>query len=288
MTDSPTPAEPGPVDPDVELASAHLDGEAGADERGRVDEPAVRAHRAALASVVDQVRDVSPPPTGLVDDHVAEAMAAFDDEGRVVSLGGRTSTQAWWQRIPLGAVAAGLVVVALIGAIGLASTVNDDDSADTATATFDAADEGTDAGDDSAPDDGESSGGAAMEESTALDAGAPFDATGERAAYDSYDALAGDLQEQLASAPDAGEAADAESDLATTSSQRTTDAGDEGATDPCGAVSLLGLDPADVVLVRPVVVTPDEVTAVVHETGDGRRLTVVEDASCAVVLDRLL
>ena len=28
MTDSPTPAEPGPVDPDVELASAHLDGEA--------------------------------------------------------------------------------------------------------------------------------------------------------------------------------------------------------------------------------------------------------------------
>ena len=292
MTDSPTPAEPGPVDPDVELASAHLDGEAGADERDRVDDPAVQAHRASFAVVVDQVRDVPPPPPGLLDDHVAAAMHEFDDDARVVPLARRGSTRSWWQRIPFGAVAAGLVFVALI--IGIATTTGDDDDTDTAATALDSS--GTDdAGDEALSDDGEASAGAGMEDSTALESQEQSDSSGERVAYDSVDALVDDVRTRLPSPDDpdaAGAEADdtpvAESDPTTTQPERSTDDGDEGEADPCDAVSLLGLDPADVVLVLPAVLTPDEVTVVVHDADDGRRLTVVDDATCTTALDRLL
>ncbi|HSP03330.1 MAG TPA: hypothetical protein VLR27_07515 [Acidimicrobiales bacterium] len=292
MTDSPTPAEPGPVDPDVELASAHLDGEAGAEERDRVDDPAVQAHRSAFGAVADQVRDVPPPPPGLLDDHVAAAMGAFDDDARVVPLAGRGSTRSWWQRIPFGAVAAGLVIVALI--VGIATTTDDDDDTDTAATALDSS--GTeDAGDEALSDDGEASAGAGMEES--LESQEQFDTSGERMAYDSVDALVEDVRTRLPVGPDdpdAGAEAEAddtpvaESDPTTTQTDRSVEDGDEGAVDPCDAVSLLGLDPADVVLVLPAVLTPDEVTVVVHDADDGRRLTVVDDASCTTALDRLL
>lgn len=283
MTDSPTPAEPGPVDPDIELASAHLDGEAGADERDRVDDPAVQAHRSAFEAVTDQVRDVPPPPPGLLDDHVAAAMGAFDDDARVVPLARRGSTRSWWQRIPFGAVAAGLVIVALI--VGIATTTGDgDDDTDTAATALDSS--GTDdAGDEARSDDGEASAGAGMEDS--LESQEHFEASGERMAYDSVDALVDDVRARLPVGPhdpDA-DAPVAESDPTTTQADRSVD---EGAVDPCDAVSLLGLDPADVVLVLPAVLTPDEVTVVVHDADDGRRLTVVDDASCTTALERLL
>ena len=286
MTDSPTPAEPGPVDPDVELASAHLDGEAGADERARIDEPTVEAHRAAFAAVAEEVREVSPPPPGLLDDHVARAMEAFDGEARVVPLGARTSSRSWWQRIPLGAVAAGLVVVALI--VGIATTTNGDDD-DTAATALDSSgtDDAAEASDEALGDDGDASAGAGLEESTALDSAEQFDASGQGPAYDSYDALAEDVRAQLAADPDDAPTAEADASP-TTQSERSGDDGDEGATDPCDAIALLGLDPADVVLVRPAVVTPDEVTVVVHDADDGRRLTVVDDATCTVALARAL
>jgi hypothetical protein len=287
MTDSPTPAEPGPIDADVELASAHLDGEAGTDERARAEAPEVQAHLATFASVADRVRDVPPPPGGLLDDHVARAMAAFDDGARVAPLRrSPVAARPWWQRIPVGAVAAALVVVALIGAIGLASTL-DDDGDDTATSTFDAGDGGLDSADDAAPDDGDASAGA-MEESTTLDPDAQFDAMGGRAAYDGYDSLADDLAAQLAAGDGDAEAPVAESDVSTTQSERSGDEDAADGVDPCGAVGLLGLDPADVVLVRPVLVGADEATAVVHDADDGRRLTVVGDATCAVTFERLL
>jgi hypothetical protein len=282
MTDSPTPAEPGPVDPDVELASAHLDGEAGAEERDRAEDPAVQAHRSAFGAVADQVRDVPPPPPGLLDDHVAAAMGAFDDEARVVPLARRGSTRSWWQRIPFGAVAAGLVIVALI--VGIATTTGGDDDTDTAATALDSS--GTDdAGDEALSDDGEASAGAGMEES--LESQEPFDTSGGRIAYGSVDALVDDVRVRLPDDPDA-EAPVAESDPTTTQTDRSVEDGDEGAVDPCDAVSLLGLDPADVVLVLPAVLTPDEVTVVVHDADDGRRLSVVDDASCTTALDRLL
>lgn len=283
MTDSPTPAEPGPVDPDVELASAHLDGEAGAEERARLDDAGVRGHLAGLRRVSEQVRDVPPPPPGLVDDQVARALEAFGDGERVVALDRRrTGPKPWWQRIPLGAVAAALVVVALIGAVGLASTGSDGD-ADTATGALEPADDGIGSGGGSGTTSDAGPAAGAMEESTALESGEAFDAVGERL-YDSYDALAEDLRAELSPGRAEADAPDAGGDTGSASSAGEAAPGG----DPCGAVELLDLDPAAVVLVRSVTVSPDEVTAVVHDAADGRRLTVVEDATCTVVLDRLL
>lgn len=283
MTDSSTPAEPGPVDPDVELASAHLDGEAGAEERARVDDVGVQEHLAGLRRVSEQVRDVPPPPPGLVDDQVSRALAAFGDGERVVALDRRPSgPKPWWQRIPLGAVAAALVVVALIGAVGLASTSSDED-ADTATGALERADDGIGPGSGGGTSSDAGPAAGTMEESTALESGDSFDAVGERL-YDSYDALAEDLRAEVSPGGAEADAPDAGGD--TGSAGSAGEAAPSG--DPCGAVGLLELDPAAVVLVRSVTVSPDEVTAVVHDAADGRRLTVVEDATCTVVFDRLL
>src|SRR5690606_17878710 len=118
-----------------------------------------------------------------------------------------------------------------------------------------------------------------------------FDAGDVRIPYDSADALVADIRTRLPDGADADDASVAERDPTTTQSQPTGDDGEAagpGDTDPCQAVSLLALDPADVVLVLPAVLGPDEVTVVVHDTDDGRRLTVVDDATCTTAFDRLL
>ncbi len=279
MTDPRPPADPGPVDPDVELASAHLDGEVGPDERDRVADPAVQARIAELSSVVDQVRDVPPAPAGLLDDHVARALDELDAGRTVVSLGARRPS--WWERIPLGAVAAVLVIVAFVGFANLASQGDDDD---TATASLESADDSAADGDSSSDDASGTagSGGAdTAEEEASREAAADMSAPAP--AYDSYDALADDLRAELAGdAPDQSDAAPAPS-----SDEMTTSEDAVGSEDPCDAVALLGLDPAAVVLVRTALVGPDEVTVVVHDSADGRRIAAV-DGSCDVVLDRLL
>lgn len=282
MTDSPSPADPGPVDPDVELASAHLDGEAGADERARVEDPAIAAHLAAFGRVAEQVRDVPPPPAGLLDDHVTRAMASFDDKGRVVPIGRTAGATPWWQRIPLGAVAAALVVVALVGIASLGGFGGDDE--DTAATAFDSTD---DSGGDS--DMGEMGGEQApmadtMEDGATLEAEAGL--APDRASYDSYDDLAISLQDELARPTAATTGAADDPDAADGAARSAGD--DEDGTDPCDAVAVLGIDPVAVVLVRPALVASDDVTVVVHDGEDGRRLAVVDDATCTVVLDRLL
>lgn len=285
MTDPRTPDHLGPVDPDVELASAHLDGEVGADERARAQGATVQGHAAALRSVVDQVRDVPPPPAGLLDDHVALAMAAFDDEGRVVPLA-RRSTRPWWQRIPLGAVAAAVVVIALFGAIGLASQGQDDDSA---TASLDSAGDAAETSAGGEATTSQDDGGETLEdvqrEAATFEAGAGI----ARPIYDDVDDLAEDLRSELA-APGGSTDAAPDPSAATTTAEADEAEGSDGAAvdDPCDAVDLLGLDPSTVVLVRSVVVSSDEVTAVVHDPDGDRRLTVVDDASCTVVLERSL
>lgn len=287
MTDPRTPAEPGPVDPDLELASAHLDGEAGPDERARAEDPVVRARAAELAAVAERVRDVPAPPAGLLDDHVARALQDFDADATVVPLG-RDRKASWSQRIPLGAVAAALVLVALVGVVGLASRAgDDDDAADTATAALEgsedeAAERSAGAADDAGGTATAGDSGEAMEESATLEAEADMGAPGMRAAYDSYDALADDLRAELgAPAPSAGQTSGTSEAMA---DDGTDAARDE---DPCGAVGLLELDPAAVLVVRTVLVGPELVTVVVHDAEDGRRLVAV-DGSCTVVVDRLL
>ncbi len=286
MTDPRTPAEPGPVDPDVELASAHLDGEVGPDERDRAADPAVQARIAELSSVVDRVRDVPPAPPGLLDDHVARALEDLDTGRTVVSLEARRTR--WFERIPLGAVAAVLVVAAFVGFASLASQNRGGD--DSATASLESADDSADdsGGDGDAPSDdafGTAGGGStdAAEEEATRQGDAEMSAPAPATAYDSYDALADDLRAELDGAvPDQGDAAPSP-----TSEEMTTSEDGAGPQDPCGAVELLGLDPATVVLARTVLVGPDQVTVVVHDAADGRRVAAV-DGSCDVVLDRLL
>ena len=192
----------------------------------------------------------------------------------------------WWQRIPLGAVAAALVVVALIGAISLLGQGGGDD--DTATAALDQADDSGEAGGGS--DAADESMAATLDSEATPESGAPAgggSTPAERPAYADYEQLAGGLRDELA-APASTTAPD-EGDDGADSTERAADA-ESGAepSDPCGAVALLGLDPPAVLLVRSVVVGPDEVTAVVHDAADGRRLAVVDDATCSVVLDRPL
>ena len=283
MTDH-SPAAPDPVDPDVELASAHLDGEAGPDERARIDDPAVAGRSAELERVVEQVRDIPPAPAGLVDDQVARAMAAFDAHGRVVGIGRGRSDSPWWQRIPLGAVAAILVVVAIVGLAGLTSRGGDED--DTATAAFDSADD-----DSSGPASGRAD---AAEESVAADTmdegaateSAPSAGGSGLQTFATYDELAVALRDELSAR--SGAATTDQAPPAEGSEREAEDAGAGEALDPCGALQTAGIDPAGVVLLRPAFVESEDVTAVVHDAPDGRRLTVVQQRTCTVVVDRLL
>lgn len=289
MNDSPTPADPGPVDPDAELASALLDGEAGPDERARAEDAAVSVHLSGLEEVIGQVRDVPPAPAGLLDDQVTRALASFDDQATVVPMRATRGGTSWWQRIPLGAVAAALVVVALVSAVSLANRGGGDD--DTATAASDEAVEDT-TGDDASANSGSTDDSAAARTTRAeqeAGSGAGEAAAGRaRQVYGDYEQLAADIRDELA----AGAAPTAAPDDADGQEPAATGAGEaEVASDPsnpCGAVGLLGVDPAAVVLVRSVVVGPDDVTVVVRDADDGRRLAIVDDATCTVVLDRLL
>lgn len=286
MTERPaTPDDPGSrpeLDPDVELASALHDGEAGEHERARAGDAGVVAARQVVAAVADRVGDVPAPPPGLVDDHVAAALAAFGEDAgdgssaAAVPLAGR---RRWYARAPLGAVAAAVAVVALVGALGLATAGDDDDSADrTATAALDA----DEAGDDAPAEafDAESGVAAGAGGATAL--------AGEREAYGSYDELASALAEQAAVA--GGDATDTVA-AAPMEESGPAAAGDATARDDaagCDAVGATGLDPADVRLVSPVLVADRLVTAVVDGAGDDLRLTVVDDETCAVVEQRPL
>lgn len=316
MTDHPLPPPDGPdrADPDAELASAHLDEETTPEEQARVEaDPALTAAVERFRTVAEQVRDVPPPPTGLLDQQVGAALADLDaaddgarDDGApadgVVPLRGRrTGGTPWWQRLPLGAVAAAVVVVALVSAIGLASLAGDDDTdADTATAALDTDDSGDAGADgdsttesmelDEAPDDGAALGPSA----------GSADGSAERAAFDSYDALADQLDDELARTGEDATASDATaSDDAATDDAASDDAATEersdgesidpaAGTDPCDAVGQLDLEPTTVITVRSVLVAGTPVTAVVHTDAGERRLMVVDDATCGVVLDRTL
>jgi hypothetical protein len=288
MTDptAPPPDEPDHVHPDVELASAHLDDEVTPEERARIEsEPALRSHVEALAAVVDEVREVPAPPPGLLDAHLDAALAELDADADERTGGATVAPlqprpgRSRWQAVPIGAVAAALIVVALVGAIGLAS-LGSDDGDDTATSALDA--------DDS--DDTFAGSGEALPEASTFDADAaeggddgsagPMADQVERAEFASYDELA----DELASRPTA-----ASGDDSATEETSTADSPDEATRasgDPCDAVGLLELDPDEVETVLLAVVAGDPVTAVVHTTDDGRRVVVVDDATCQVVLER--
>jgi len=66
---------------------------------------------------------------------------------------------------------------------------------------------------------------------------------------------------------------------------------DDGASpplDPCGAVGVLGLAEVDVEQIVAALVAGEPVTAVVHVVDGERRLSVVDDATCAVSFEQAL
>lgn len=318
MTDPPDTGPSGPSGPsdephDDELVSAYLDGEATAAEAARVEsDPELAARVETFAEVSARMDEVPAPPSALVDDHVATALAAFDagttasgsdedEAGDVVPLAGARhggGSPSWWQRVPLGAAAAAVVVVVLAGLIGLVSVDNGSD--DTATGTVDAADEPT---------------GGARQEPSAESFGSDATASDvSRPVFADADALADHLRDRLegSTRSDSEEAPAATGGASTADTAPSQDQGpaeadgsagpdgsgddESGGTtgssgdepDPCDAASVLGLEPAEVVLVVPVVVDHRPVTAVVHRSDDGHRLGVVDDATCTVTTARPL
>lgn len=289
---TPDPASPGPSDADAELASALHDGEAAADERARADDAAVQAQRRRMAAVAAQVGEVPPPPAGLVDDQVAAALAAFDDAGEaepapVVDLAERRS---WWQRTPLGAVAAALAVVALVGAIGFAAITDDDDADTTAAATFD---------DDSADSSAEAGAGPGVRSDDAptiadvperledADSGPALEREARRA-YASIDELVADVEAAWQDTGSDGatpEVPGAGVDPEQIEPESTLDE----TTRACDAIGAAGIDPGRVRLATAVLVDGQPVTVVVHGDDDGAAtLVVVDEGRCAVVDERTL
>ena len=264
--------EPAPTDAELELASAYADGEVSPEEADAVEaDPRVRALATRLGGVRARLA-VDPPAPGLVDAHVAAAMAAFDDrEGaRVVDLAER---RPWYRSVPLGAAAAVLAVVALVGAFAVSAT---DDGGDQLATN--AADDSADAFEAT----GDDAGGATLE-SDAADLAPAI--TAERPEFADLDAFVSHLDE-LTSGSDArttedaaptagaGEGAGGEADAPT--------AADGSACDPVG---LAGVSDAVVIAVVEAVVSGRDVTAVVVDDG-GRRAVIVDVVVCEVVEER--
>ena len=193
-----------------------------------------------------------PAPAGLLDDHVARAMDVLRRR-RAGSCRSRRATGAtpWWQRIPLGAVAAALVVVALVGVAGLGGVR----TGTTTTPRRPRSTRPDDRRPTTAPVTPRTAGGQqettadAMEESAPSRRGASSDRPGPlrqlRRPGRGPARRAG-----LARGRDEPDAPPTRrtSTAATSAAARTARA----ATDPCGAVALLGIDPARVVVVRTV------------------------------------
>lgn len=282
MSDDPTT--------DAEIISAYLDGEATPAEVARVrSDPSLLAEAADLEAVREQL-SVDGPPAGLVDDQVVAALAAYDREAvtdgarpAVTELASRRPPLL--QRLPLGAIAAAVVILALFGALTQIDTGDDDD---TASEVATAADDG---GDDSADDAGDSDGDSALNSENAADSAAPDEGSAGAGRSESFAVAFGDTDElarHLSVLVEESTTTE-QSDDAQPSTTNTT-AAEERTVDPCDAVAVSGIDRSTVELVFPAVVAGSPVTAVVTEpTGDGeRRLVVVDDGSCTIVDDRSL
>lgn len=286
--------------PDLELASAYLDGEATDTEVARVESD---------TALLDQVRQLEalrsrlgapPPPADLVEAHVGTALTAFDglrddvtdppgeSASPVADLAARR-TRRWYERVPLGAVAAGVAVVALVGAISQIDLGDDDDmAADTTSAALESQDDSGDSDDDS----GGGTDSATMEDSAESEApmadaeGGGDDDEAARLAFPDVDVLADHVDaraDALAQTGDPSTTTSAEDG----SGDAASDPLAEATNDRCGLEPIEDLDPDTVVLVVPAVLAGRDVTAIVVESED-RRLVVVDDVSCEIVEDRLL
>lgn len=276
-----------------ELASAYLDGEAAPAEFERVEADVDLLRRVEVLGAVRERLAVDSPAPEAVEAHIAAALAAFGEppqaatassvaeDAPVSDLAARR--RSWSQRLPMGAVAAAAVIVALVAGVA-AFTARDTDSTDMATGTSD--DAVVDAGG-STILGGDLGGGDGSV--TADSGGAEFapSSTELRQVFADDDALAQYVRSQLdGSAPrPAGEASGG--------AGAPVDDGDLGAAervaDPCDAVGVAGVDRPQVRLVVPIVLGGDDATAVAYTDADGvDHLVVVRDATCEISLRRPL
>lgn len=251
---------PRDLDPDAELASALLDGEASDAEQERATEPAVAAARRRLARVAEQVGAVPPPPAGTAEAHVEAALAAFGEAPGGAAVVGLDGRRAWWQRVPL--VAAAAVVLVVMGAVGLA--VRDGDGDDVAaTQALDVAEGGAEAF--------EPVGGTANASGSA-----------EREGFADFEDLAAALGGRLRH--DDGEQPRGNgSDPAAEGAPEASPLSEPAVPGGCDPVGAAGVDPADARQVLAVVVAGRPVTAVVHDHDHDVVVTSVDDRACAVV-----
>ena len=270
--------EPSHPDADLELASAHVDGETTDAESAAVEaDPALLALVDELGAVRTRLSP-GPSPEGLVDQQVTAALDALGagDGATVVPLARGRGDLQWYQRLPVAAVAAALVVVALIGAVALTGSTGDDEE--------------------TAADSGATTMEAATEDASELDATAGQGADGalspamgaERPQFTDLDALASHVEELLGgddAAPqaEAAPAAGGSGGVARDDMGRTADAPEAPGCEP---VAVAAPDGSPVAAVVAAVVDGRDVTAVVVD--GGRRMVVVDDASCGVVDERPL
>lgn len=281
MTD---PSTPELSDDAIEMVSAYLDGEASASEMERVEsDPELLAAVDRLGRTTQLLR-AERVSADVVDRHVAAALDAFPAPGagaRIVDLGTERRRR-WYDRVPLGAVAAAAVVIALVG---VATQIDSGDSDDTATA--DVAAEDADSGDAGTDDDTaavfDAEGDAGGSASPGLESDAPTAAGGSgRPDFADTDSLAGHVREVVG-------ASRSGTDDTVAQDGQAEQFGDEGeASSTCDAVGAADLGEAPVLLVLPATVSGREVTAVVADEGTGRRLVVIDDLTCEVVDDRSL
>lgn len=229
---------------------------------------------------------VPTAPAAVLDGARAAAMTAYDeihaDDGRDIRSARRRG--AWYQQIPLGAAAAVIAVVALVG---IATQVDfGSTEADTATSSGDSSAAFDDSGaafeadeeaaiDRSADGAGGNGGGVSS---------APLTAGGSAvSAYADVDALVDDFGARYGGAQEP-----TAPPVASTTADASADEGEASAN--CDVVDVAGVDPTTVVAIEQVSLGPDAVptSVVVYESTTGLRVSLIDDGSCVVFDDRAL
>ena len=270
-----TDFDPPTPDPDDELASAVLDGEATAEERARADaDPRLQARVEALASVRDALAAPVPVPDATRDELIAAALSALDPPVVAPVVSFRQSERRHRVMQTLSAAA----VVVLVAAIGVAlSRSLDNNSADLANDVLSesASSEGVAAPTaDGVTESGATAGGAAdlggAESQGAL-------------VVTSVDQLANLLRRQLDPARGAGNGTGEDTATEDQAFSTTTQA-------KCSARAPERYRAETTVLRQgPARIRDQSVTYVVYRDGGGNDVLVVYDAgSCAVVAQVVL
>lgn len=135
-TPTPPSGTPRPTPEEAEVVNAYVDGEATPEEVARVEGDTelraaadrVRSLRAALGDHVP-----AAPDEDVRETHIAAALSEFESAPAAVSdLSAHRERKAWYQRMPMGAVATAAVIVLVAVVAGLAQ-LGSDDRDDTAT-----------------------------------------------------------------------------------------------------------------------------------------------------------